>query len=269
MRLPILAPAPLFALLLGVPTLAHAQAMPDTLKTPRPADISQLSFEKAAPCAQPFGLHVGQNLEYQMLDAKGKQTSTWRYRVLTVSTDTSGKKKKRVATTSVRLKSGHYDLANRVLEQQDLTYRCRQDTVYTDGLGEINYDGLKSFRDRLMAYKGKPLVWPLRPQSGSALPSGGAVVQVSSPSVAIAKVETNVKQRKTGAGLMSVTVPAGTFSCYTVESQRELATAARADLVLKNTGREVDFYAPAVGIVKTEYYDKGGKLVQTKVLSKN
>ena len=256
-------------ILCGMPGLSLAQISRDSTPTPRPADISSLSFEKTAACDHPFGLRAGQNLEYQLLDAKGKITSTWRYRVLSISQDSSGKKSKRVVTTSVRLKSGQYDIGNRVLEQQDLTYRCRRDTVYTDGLTEINYEGMKSFRDRIKTYKGTALAWPLQPQSGSALPPGGAMVQVSSPSVAIAKVETTLRQRKIGAGLVEVTVPAGTFSCYTVESQRELATAARADLVLKNIGREVDYYTPAVGIIKTEYYDKGGKLVQSRVLSKH
>ncbi len=261
------------ALFLLISGPGHAQlqanAQFDSLRPPRPADISQLAFEQTATgCAHPFGLRVGQNIEYQLLDAKGKATGTWRYRVYKISADTAGKRKKPVITTKIRLKSGLYDLTNRVLQQQDLTYFCRHDTTFADGLGEINYDGLKSFRDRLMAYQGTPLAWPNQPAAGTGLAEGGVVVQVSSPSVAIAKVKTTLRQRKIVAGPAPVTVPAGTFSCYTVESQRELATAARVDLVLKSGGREVDYYDPAVGIVKTEYYDKGGKLVQTKVLAK-
>ena len=221
-----------------------------------------------AAWSHPFGLREGQNLEYQLLDGKGKATGTMRYRVLKISTDTAGKKKKPLLTTKVRLKSALYDLTNQVLQQQDLTYFCRHDTIFTDGLNEINYDGLKSFRDRLMAYKGTPLAWPNQPQTGSSLPQGGVVVQVSSPSVAIAKVKTTVSKRKVLAGPTSVVVPAGNFNCYAVESQRELATAARVDLVLRSGGREVDYYDPTVGIVKTEYYDKGGKLMQTRVLTK-
>ncbi|MDB5234437.1 MAG: hypothetical protein JWR44_1430 [Hymenobacter sp.] len=256
------------SLLISLPS--YAQLPADTLHPPQTADLSQLSFEKTSGCTHPFGLREGQNIEYQLLDAKGKATGLLRYRVLNISTDSvaAKKKKKAVATTSVRLKSGLYDLTNHVLQQQDLTYFCRRDTTFTDGLGEINYDGLKSFRDRLLAYNGSPLAWPNQPKAGSTLPNGGVAVQVSSPSVAIAKVNTTLRQRKVLAGPTSVKVPAGTFSCYAVESQRELATAARADLVLKNTGRVVDYYSPAIGIVKTEYYDKGGKLVQTKVLSR-
>ena len=93
-------------------------------------------------------------------------------------------------------------------------------------------------------------------------------MQVSSPSVSIAKVTTTLSQRRVLGGPAPVTVPAGTFSCYAVESQREMATAARVDLVLKSGGREINYYSPAVGIVKTEYFDKNNKLLQTQVLSK-
>ncbi|MBJ6109246.1 hypothetical protein JAO73_09500 [Hymenobacter sp. BT523] len=234
--------------------------------------MSLLSFQKvsAASCAHPpFGLREGQNLEYQLLDAKGKPTGTWRYRVVKISTDSTVKKKKTLLSTTVRLKSGLYDLSNHVQQQQDVTFFCRRDTTFTDGLAEINYDGLKSFRERLKNYTGTPLAWPNNPTVGSSLPEGGVVVQVSSPSVAIAKVSTTVRDRKVKAAPTPVTVPAGTFRCYVVESQRELATAARADLVLKSAGRQVDYYDPTVGLVKTEYYDKGGKLTYSKVLLKH
>lgn len=260
-------------LLVGLSSVnASAQTvLPQPGKSGSPVAADSTSKQVDGACAHPFGLSAGQQLEYQLLDAKGKLTGSLRYRVLSIKTDTAaaGKKKKaKVATTTVKLKSGFYDLSNLVLQQQDLTYTCQRDTVYTDGLGEINYEGLKSFRDRLLAPTGTPLAWPNQPKANSRLPKGGAVVQVSSPSVAIAKINTTVKARKVLAGPVSVTVPAGTFSCYPVESQRELATAARVDLIIKSTGRQVDYYSPTVGIVKTEYYDKSGKLLQSRVLAK-
>lgn len=245
------------------------QATLETPRAPRPENVSQLTFEKTAGCTTAFGMKPGQNLEYQLLDGKGKPLGTWRYRVQKVGIDSvTSKKGKVTVTASVQLKSGLYDAANRVLAQQDLTYFCRNDTAFSDGLSSINYDALKSFKDRRLSYQAVPIAWPNQPATGSQLPDGGVQVQVSSPSVAIAKVQTTLRQRKVLSDRVSVTVPAGTFSCYPVQSQREVSTAARADLVLKNSGRQVDYYDPAVGIVKTEQFDKGGKLVQTRVLSK-
>ena len=270
MRLSFFPPAAAVAGFLLFTAPVKAQTIAKAVVLPRPDGVSELTFQQtAAACTQPFGLQRGQNLEYQMLDAKGKLTGFVRYRVLTVSTDSIiGKKKKTVATTKVKLKSGFYGPKSQLLQQQDLTLLCRNDTIFTDGLAEINYDGLKSFRDRLLAYEGTPLAWPNQPTTGSALPTGGVVVQVSSPSLAIAKIKTTLSKRKVLAGPAPITVPAGTFTCFAVESQRELSTAARVDLVLKSGGREVDYYAPSVGIVKTEYYDKSGKLLQTRVLAK-
>ena len=252
-----------------ISTVSHAQAGPTSPpQSPRPLATSERYLEDTtAGCTHPFGLRQGQDLEYQLLDAKGKAVGTLRYSVLSVSRDSTGKKKP-VPTTKVRLKSGFYDLSNRVLQQQDLSYFCRRDTTFTDGLGEINYAGLKSFRDRRLVYQGTPLAWPNQPTVGSRLAPGGAAVQVSSPSVSIAKVITTLNQRRVLSGPVPVTVPAGTFSCYAVESQREMATAARVDLILKSGGREVNYYSPAVGIIKSEYFDKNNKLLQTRVLSK-
>ena len=269
MRFFISEPARAAAFLLLISTAGHAQAgTTNPSSPPRPPAASEQGLEDTtAGCAHPFGLRQGQDLEYQLLDARGKAVGTWRYSVLSISRDSMGKKKP-VPTTKIRLKSGFYDLSNRVLQQQDLSYFCRQDTTFTDGLGEINYAGLKSFRDRRLVYQGTPLAWPNQPAVGSRLAPGGAAVQVSSPSVSIAKVTTTLSQRRVLSGPAPVTVPAGTFSCYAVESQREMATAARVDLVLKSGGREVNYYSPAVGIVKTEYFDKNNKLLQTRVLSK-
>lgn len=254
------------ALLLALP--AQAQLPTDSATVPSRPEVALLATDPTSACAHPFGLDVGQRREYQLLDAKGKPVGSQRYQVVSLSTATAGKKKHPVAETVVHLKSGLYDATGHVQQQQDLTFRCRQDTVFTDGLAEINYDGLKSFRDRLFAYKGQALPWPCQPTGGGPLPGGGAQVKVSSPSVAIASVSTTLRERRLRPGTTAVRVPAGTFNCFVVESVRELATAARADLVLKTTGRQVDYYDPGVGIIKTEYFDKGTKLLQSRELLK-
>ncbi len=269
MRLPFTRLVVATASFLAFSGSSQAQTGADTLRPPRPAAISQLAFEKAGgSCAHPMGMRAGQNLEYQLLNNKGKATGTWRYRVIELSTDSMRRKnKKPVAITKVLVKSGLYDLANRVLAQQDLTHFCRNDTAFTDGLAHINYEALKSFRKRRLAFQGTPLAWPNHPTVGSSLSDGGVVIQVSSPAVDIAKIRTQQRQRKVLAGPGFITVPAGTFQCYTIESQREASTTARPDLVFKNSGREVNYYAPGVGIIKTELFDNNGRLVQTRVLT--
>jgi len=218
----------------------------------------------AIDCAHPFGLSDNMEVVYQLQDAGGKATGTMRNRVVSLGSEQN--KKKTLTTNTVLVKSGTYDLKNKLLRLQDLTFRCRQDTSFTDGSAELNPESLRSFRDRRFAYAPVPLAWPNQPTVGSELPGGGITVQVSSTAVDIAKVYTTVQKRRI-TGTESVTTPAGTFQCYKVEAERESATAARADMVMRTTIKVVDYYSPAVGIVKTEVYDKKGKLEQVRLLT--
>jgi hypothetical protein len=215
--------------------------------------------------ARPFGLEPGTETVYQLQDAKGKALGTIRNRV--VKLDSEQNKKQTITTTTALLKSGHYDDKNRLLNLQDLTFRCRQDTSFTDGTSELETARLKSFRDRIFTYEPVPLAWPNQPTVGSELPSGGITVQVSSSAVDIAKVYSTVQKRKIVSGPEPVTTPAGTFQCYKVESEHESATAPRADVVMRNVQRVVDYYAPNIGVVRTEVYDKKGKLAEVRLLA--
>lgn len=218
----------------------------------------------AIDCAHPFGLYDNMEMVYQLQDARGKATGTIRNRVVSLGSEQN--KKQTITTNTVLLKSGLYDTKNKLLRLQDLTFRCRQDTSFTDGAAELNPETLRSFRDRRFAYAPVPLAWPNQPTVGSELPGGGITVQVSSTAVDIAQVYTTVRKRRV-TGTESVTTPAGTFQCYKVEAERESATAARADMVMRNVVRVVDYYSPAVGLVKSEVYDKKGKLEQVRLLA--
>ncbi|WP_426491884.1 hypothetical protein [Hymenobacter sp. 102] len=235
------------ALAVLLPTLAQAQ-------TPAPTP----------ECQAPFGLHDNMERVYQLQDGSGKPAGTIRQRVVSMGSEQN--KKKTITTGTVLLKQGLYDAKNRLLHQQDLTFRCRQDTAFTDGMALLEPTALRSFRDRLFAYTPMPIAWPNRPTVGSSLPGGGVNVQVSSTAVSIATVNAVVQNRKI-TGTEAVTTPAGTFQCYKVEGQQEISTIARADMVMRDALRVVQFYAPEVGVVKTELYDKKGKLSQVQLLT--
>ncbi|MCB2410099.1 TapB family protein [Hymenobacter lucidus] len=218
----------------------------------------------AIDCTHPFGLHDNAERVYRLTDGGGKPSGEIRMRVVSLSSEMN--KKKTVETHKVLLKSGLYDTKSRLLNMQDLTFSCRPDSSFTDGMSEFKPESIRSFRDRKLAYAPVALVWPHQPKVGTQLPSGGSEVQVSSSVVDIAKVSSFARKRKVVSGPAPVTTPAGTFACYKIESEHEDATAARKDMVMRSTYKVVDYYAPAVGIVKTEVYDKKGKLAQIRTL---
>ncbi|MBT9392446.1 hypothetical protein KLP40_04655 [Hymenobacter sp. NST-14] len=229
-----------------------------------PALMAQTPPDTAADCPHPFGLYDNTELVYQRQDERGKLLGTLRQRVVNLGSEQN--KKQTLTTNTVLLKSGSYNAKNRLLYLRDLTFRCRRDTAFTDGLAQLNPEQLSSFRDRILTYSPTPLAWPNQPTVGSELPDGGISVDVRSSAVHIAEVYAKVQKRKV-TGQESITTPAGTFACFKVEAEQESATVARADMVLRTTTRLVDYYSPAVGLVRTELYDKKGRLTEVRLLT--
>ncbi|MET4104954.1 hypothetical protein [Hymenobacter sp. UYP22] len=229
-----------------------------------PAAVAAQTPASPTECPHPFGLQDNMERVYQLQDAAGKPSGTIRQRVVSLGTEQN--KKKTLTTSTVLLKHGVYDVKNRLQHQQDYTIRCRQDTTFTDGMALLDPTALRSFRDRLFAFTPVPIAWPNQPTVGTSLPGGGVTVQVSSTAVSIATVSALAQNRKV-TGTETVTTPAGTFQCYKVEGEQLSSTVARADLVMRNAVRTVEYYSPEVGIVKAERYDKKGKLTEVQLLT--
>ncbi|UOG77004.1 hypothetical protein MTX78_10465 [Hymenobacter tibetensis] len=260
------------SLLLQVLLVTADQQTQDTAlsTTPRPraADTTLMAPAPAANVNHPFGMADNTELIYRIADAAGKPSGELRQRVVTLASgEREESKKRKVMEYRTSLKSGLYDKKNALVRLQDLTFRSRRDTCFTDGLAELNTDALRSFRDRKLVYSPTPVAWPHQPTIGTTLPDGGITVQVSSSVVSIATVSTTLRKRRVVGGPTSLTTPAGTFSCYKVEAIRESATVPRPDMAMRTTVKQVDYYAPGVGIVRTEIYGKNGKVAQVRELA--
>lgn len=258
-RSSVLTPALALALVAG-----YAQTDTSAL-TAMPA---QAAPEPQATTSPLFGLTDKMQLGYRLLDANGKAIGEINQRVVRLQQgEREESKKQKVPEQTALLKSGLYDRKNVLVHLQDLTFRARRDTSFTDGMAYLNYDAMRSFRDRKTAYTPVPLAWPDQPTVGTELPDGGVTVNVSSSVVDIATVSTTLRKRRVVSGPTPLTTPAGTFACYKVESEREEATVPRPDMAMRSATRQVDFYAPGVGIVRTEQYTKNGKLSQVQELT--
>lgn len=252
-------------------TAMQAQNTPASASTtPTISQTAVVAATQSTPTevVAPFNITDNMELTYRVLRGNGKPTGELRQRVVTLArTEREESKNRKVPEYTATLKSGLYNTRNGLVHLQDLTFRTRRDTCFTDGLADLNVDALRSFRDRKLVYNPTPLAWPNTPTVGSTLPPGGISVQVSSSVVSIATVSTTIRKRKVVSGPTPLTTPAGTFSCYKVESSRESATVPRPDMAIRTNVKQVDFYAPGVGIVRTEIYNKSGKLDEVRELA--
>jgi hypothetical protein len=71
----------------------------------------------------------------------------------------------------------------------------------------------------------------------------------------------NLSNRKCAA-IESVTTPAGTFECYKITQDVE------AKAIVKVLATDITWLAEGVGVVKSESYDKKGKLMGSSQLTK-
>ncbi|GAB3847327.1 hypothetical protein GCM10028822_08580 [Hymenobacter terrigena] len=141
----------------------------------------------------------------------------------------------------------------RIADISDLTFEPSgpfADDAASAGLGEG-----QNLQYELLDAEGKAIVAP----AGAGAPMSNS---------AKAKLEATLMQCRRSMAPTLVSVPAGTFSCYPVASPYDLTNAPLPGLNMKSGGKQVDYYAPAVGLIKTDYYDSNGQLLQSRVLSK-
>ncbi|MBH8569165.1 hypothetical protein KB206_09745 [Microvirga sp. STS02] len=116
-------------------------------------------------------------------------------------------------------------------------------------------------------YEGSNMKYVLLDAEGKTIADPtGAIALAGSTASASAELDSLLKQCRADAAPTQVTVPAGTFSCYPVTGQYTPTNTPQPGP--KSGGKQVDYYAPIIGLIKTDYYDSNGKLLQSRVLSK-
>ncbi|HAH58211.1 MAG TPA: hypothetical protein DCL86_08700, partial [Bacteroidales bacterium] len=104
------------------------------------------------------------------------------------------------------------------------------------------------------------LAFPSRMEVGQTLPDGSVSMKVSG-GMAMLNMTVNIINRKVEA-FESITVPAGTFDCYKITYDTDVKS------IVKVTTTTAEWIAKNVGMVRSETYDKKGKLTGYTVLSK-
>jgi hypothetical protein len=95
---------------------------------------------------------------------------------------------------------------------------------------------------------------------GQTLKDGSITIKISSQGMAMMTMVVKIYDRKVEA-IEDITTPAGTFSCYKMTSTIESKTMFT--IIAKTT----DWMAKNVGSVRSETYDKDGKLTGYMVLT--
>jgi hypothetical protein len=123
-----------------------------------------------------------------------------------------------------------------------------------------NEQAAAGFKDASMELRGTALQFPAKLSVGQTLNDGDVSMIFKSGSIQLMKMSTLIKNRKVEA-LESVTVKAGTYQAYKITYEMEFKS------IISRQMKVVQWMAPSVGMVKSENYDKAGKLESWSELS--
>jgi hypothetical protein len=206
---------------------------------------------KAQDCEPYYTVNEGAVREMASYDAKDKLTGTTIQTIKEIKT-TGNKTEWTIATVSK-------DAKGKETGSGDLSMSCEDGIFRMDMKNFIDDETMKSFEGMEVTMDATALDYPANLAPGQALPEGHITIKATSQGVPVMTMVVKIYDRKVEA-IEDITTPAGTFSCYklsyTVESKTMFTIIAKS----------TDWIAKRVGVVRSETFDKNGKLTGYMVL---
>ncbi|WP_138990008.1 hypothetical protein [Larkinella sp. C7] len=214
-------------------------------------------FTYAQDC---LGIKFKPGTSYEMLSfsAKDKPTGRVVYSIKEVTSEGG--------STLINIVMQSFDDKGKAAPEMAVKYTCTGDELIADLSGVVlaTNDAMKDMEVRIKTNK---LVYPKQLSAGSALPDGELEAETYSKDTKMMDMSIKVVNRKVESK-ESLTTPAGTFDVYKIGSDINLANRMMG-IPVRVSFRSVSYRAADVLFdIKTETYNKNGKLKGYTVLSK-
>ncbi|MEO1049647.1 MAG: hypothetical protein AAFX87_03455 [Bacteroidota bacterium] len=202
-----------------------------------------------AQCDNPYySFDQGSKWTMENYSAKGKKTGKVTSEITKLDKSGGG--------FNATIKSTTYDKKDEMILEGELDMQCESGVIRFDMRKFIPEETLKTLGGAEMEVVGDNLELPANLSVGEKLKDGSIRVNGDLPF----NISVDITNRKVAAK-ESVTTPAGTFECYKITYDVKLKT------VIGIQAKGAEWIARKVGIVKTESYNKNGKLTGYSVLS--
>jgi hypothetical protein len=198
-----------------------------------------------------YPVRQGAVMGYQSFDEKGRLLNSSRVTMLNI--EQTG------TTTVYKVKGEYWDDKDKPQQTREYTMKCVNGEFSIDMQSMIDPKSFEGFKDMELSFTGNDITYPSTLSAGQVLPDASMTMAASSGGMTIMRMTINVTNRKV-VGTESVTVPAGTFECYKITYDLE------TKLGFKVSSSAVQWMNKGAGSVKSETYDKKGKLLGSTVL---
>ncbi|QKZ12266.1 hypothetical protein [Spirosoma sp. KUDC1026] len=220
--------------------------------------IATMLASRAQDC---LGISLKQGSGFEMLNynAKDKPIGKVKYQVTSVS--------KENGATIVNIQAQMEDDKGKQQPPYTIKYTCTGNELIADMSGLFQSMQQSNLKNSEMKLKANQLVYPGKLSPGQKLADGTMEAEMTTNGSMTMTMVMNITNRLVD-GKESITTPAGTFDAYKVTS--DMNTESRImGMPIRATMKTVSYRANnQIFDVKTETYNKSGKLMGYSVLSK-
>jgi len=195
----------------------------------------------------------GEKVTYKVLNRRGKVESYYSEKVLTVK-DEEGK-------TKYEIQRKNFDKKKKLTTSDTLTYYCENNMFYIDMTSMLSSEQLSSYDEAMVEFEFDNIGYPAGMKVGTTLKDGyiEANILVGIPIT----FRTDVTSRNVVSS-EKITTEAGTFQTLKIEED----VKARIGFVKINM-KVKTWVKQGIGNIKSESYDKKGKLITATELVEN
>jgi hypothetical protein len=194
----------------------------------------------------------GTVLKHSNYDKKDKLTGT------SIQTVIDNYIKEGVQT--VKIRNEYQDVEMDSVFMTELEMKCKDGRYYVDMESYIGESTLTPYSNMETTFEVENMTIPAELKTGDILDNGRVTVVVSNNGMKIMTISVNISNRKVEAK-EDITTPAGTFECYKISY--DISTK----MLITIKASAVEWYAKNVGVVRSESYNKKGKLTGYTVLT--
>ena len=161
---------------------------------------------------------------------------------------------------TVKIRNEYQDVDMDSVFMTELELKCKDGKYYVDMESYIGESTLTPYSDMETTFEVENMTIPAELKVGEVLDNGRVTVTISNNGMKIMTISVNISNRKVEAK-EDITTQAGTFECYKISY--DISTK----MLITIKASTVEWYAKNVGVVRSESYNKKGKLTGYTVLT--
>ncbi|MDZ7742843.1 MAG: hypothetical protein U5Q03_14155 [Bacteroidota bacterium] len=215
--------------------------------------ISSANYLFSQNCEAYFPTEEGTELVYENYNKRDKLESVMKQKLLSVVE--SGD------TTIFKIHQQIFDQKDELLYEGELQFKCYGNKFYLDMQSFINPEQFKAYENMEMEMSMDDISLPDELAVGMELDEGFINMKIDAQMMSM-NFNTRIFDRKVEA-IEELSTPAGTFETYKISSSTESKTP-----MMTITTSSTTWYSEEYGMIRSENYDKKGKLESYSLLVK-